>query len=126
MWAVYWPLISILMGIGSYIVWIAGGYNVLHGVMTIGVLTAFNGYLWQFYAPFQNFSRVMDWTTRSTTAAERVFEVLDTQPDITEAKEAVSVPEIKGAVEFEDVAFSYDKGKRAYWTASRSRSSRAR
>jgi ATP-binding cassette subfamily B protein len=113
MWATYWPLMGMLMALGSWIIWIAGGYQVLRGVMTIGTLTAFNGYLWQFYAPFQNFSRVMDWTTRSMTAAERVFEVLDTQPDVTEDTEPVSVPDLKGAVEFDRVSFSYDKGKRA-------------
>ena len=96
MWAIYWPLISMLMGIGSYIIWIYGGYSVLHGVMTIGTLTAFNGYLMQFYAPFQNFSRVMDWTTRSMTAAERVFEVLDTEPDIRRREQAGSVPGDRG------------------------------
>jgi ATP-binding cassette subfamily B protein len=112
MWATYWPLLSIVMSLGSYIIWLVGGYKVLHGTMTIGILTAFSGYLMQFYMPFQNFSRVMDWTTRSLTAAERVFEVLDTEPDVQEAKNAATMPEIQGAVEFENVAFTYDKAKR--------------
>lgn len=112
MWATYWPLLTMLMGIGSYIIWIYGSYVVLNGTMTVGTLTAFSGYLMQFYLPFQNFSRVMDWTTRSLTAAERVFEILDTEPDIQEAKNAVPLPDMKGAVEFEEVAFTYDNAKR--------------
>ena len=111
-WATYWPLMGLLMSAGSYIIWLFGGFKVLHGAMTIGTLTAFNAYLWQFYMPFQNFSRVMDWSTRSLTAAERVFEVLDTEPDIKEAAEPVPMPHIEGRVEFENVGFSYDKGKR--------------
>jgi ATP-binding cassette subfamily B protein len=112
MWAVYFPILGLLMGVGAWIIWLVGGYSVLHGVMTLGTLTAFSGYLMQFYAPFQNFSRALDWSTRSLTAAERVFEVLDTEPDIRESANAVAMPEIKGAVEFKDVSFSYDKNKR--------------
>ncbi|HZT43119.1 MAG TPA: ABC transporter transmembrane domain-containing protein [Chthonomonadaceae bacterium] len=111
-WATYWPLVGLLMSSGSYIIWLFGGYKVLNHAMTIGTLTAFNAYMWQFYAPFQNFSRVLDWSTRSLTAAERVFEVLDTEPDIKEAPHAVPMPDIKGEVEFEKVGFSYDKARR--------------
>ena len=92
--ATYVPLLALLMSTGSYIIWIVGGHQVLNGVtihghlMTLGLLTMFNGYLIQFYQPFQNFSQVLDWSTRSLTAAERVFEVLDTEPDIREADNA--------------------------------------
>ncbi len=114
MWATYWPLMNILMSLGYYIIWLYGGYKVMHRVegMTIGTLTAFIGYLGQFYTPFMNFSRVMDWSTRSMTAAERVFEVLDTEPDIKESSKAVPMPQMQGEVEFEDVSFTYDKARR--------------
>ena len=112
MWATYWPILSLLMSTGSFIIWIYGGSQVMLGGMTLGTLTAFGGYLMQFYSPFQNFSRVLDWTTRSLTAAERVFEILDTEPDIKDSADAVAMPDIKGEVEFEDVSFTYDKAKR--------------
>ena len=116
--ATYVPLLALLMSSGSYIIWIVGGHQVLNGVtisghlMTLGLLTMFNGYLIQFYQPFQNFSQVLDWSTRSLTAAERVFEVLDTEPDIKEAEHPVPLPDMQGAVEFRHVAFTYDKAKR--------------
>ena len=116
--ATYVPLLALLMSTGSYIIWIVGGRQVLGGItisghlMTIGLLTMFNGYLIQFYQPFQNFSQVLDWSTRSLTAAERVFEVLDTEPDIREHEDAVRIPDIKGEVEFKHVAFTYDKANR--------------
>ncbi len=112
MFALYFPLLGLLIGMGGWIIWLVGGYQVLHGVMTLGMLTMFSGYLMQFYAPFQNFTRAMDWSTRSLTAAERVFEVLDTEPDIREAQNAVPVEHIRGEVEFRDVSFSYDGAKR--------------
>ncbi len=112
MWAVYFPVLALLMGAGSWIIWLVGGYSVIYQGMTLGMLTAFAGYLIQFYAPFQNFTRAMDWSTRSLTAAERVFEVLDTEPDVRESQESVAMPHINGAVEFRGVSFSYDKNRR--------------
>lgn len=113
--ATFWPLLGLLMSAGSYIIWIAGGSKVLqdHGIMTIGELTMFNGYLMQFYQPFMNFSQVLDWSTRSMTAAERVFEILDTEPDIRDSPNAVSMPTMQGEVKFEHVSFTYDKARYA-------------
>lgn len=110
-WAFFWSILAVLMSVGAYIIWLVGGGKVLNGIMTLGTLTAFNGYLMQFYQPFQNFSRVVDWSTRSLTAAERVFEILDTEPDVREAEQAVPVPEIQGRVTFENVSFTYDKAR---------------
>ena len=111
LWAVYMPSLGLLMAVGSYIIWLVGGYNVLHGGMTLGTLTAFAGYLMQFYQPFQNFNRALDWSTRSMTAAERVFEVLDTEPEIQNPRNPVKLPRIEGAVEFDHVSFGYEKGR---------------
>jgi len=112
LWASYWPVLGFIMASGYLILWTFGGYKALHGVITVGTLTAFSGYLMRFYTPFQEFSRVLDWSTRSLTAAERVFEVLDTQPDIRQPDEARQPEEWQGAVEFEKVGFSYDGAKR--------------
>ncbi len=111
MWAVYMPSLGLLMAVGSYIIWLVGGYSVLHGGMTIGTLTAFAGYLMQFYQPFQNFNRAVDWSTRSMTAAERVFEVLDTEPEVRDQRKAIDAPRIQGSVEFDHVSFAYEKGR---------------
>lgn len=108
MWATYWPVLGIVMSLGSYIVWLFGGYKVLNHAMTVGTMTAFSAYLVRFYMPFQDFSRVIDWSTRSLTAADRVFEVLDTEPDMLDAPDAVPLPEMKGEVEFDNVTFTYD------------------
>ncbi len=112
MWAIYWPILGFLMAGGYMILWAYGGHQVLHGVMSVGTLTAFGGYLMRFYTPFQDFGRVIDWSTRSLTAAERVFEVLDTQPDVTESDKPQRPAEMRGAVEFDRVGFSYDGAKR--------------
>ena len=116
--ATFWPILGLLMSAGAYIIWIVGGYKVLNGVMTIGTLTMFNGYLMQFYQPFMNFSQVMDWTTRSLTAAERVFEVLDTEPDIADRKQPSPLPDIKGAVDLRGCLLHLRQAPNAFWTTS--------
>jgi len=112
LWATYWPILGFIMASGYIILWSYGGFKVLHGVMTIGTLTAFSGYLMRFYTPFQEFSRVMDWSTRSLTAAERVFEVLDTEPEVRPPSEPRVPDQWRGEVEFDRVGFSYDGAKR--------------
>lgn len=109
----FWSVLSLLMSMGAFIIWIVGGGKVINGIMTLGALTMFNGFLVQFYQPFQNFSRLVDWSTRSLTAAERVFEILDTEPEVKDSQNSVAMPYMKGAVKFDNVAFTYDKGKRA-------------
>ena len=109
----FWSVLSLLMSVGSFIIWIVGGGKVIDGIMTLGALTMFNGFLVQFYQPFQNFSRLVDWSTRSLTAAERVFEILDTEPEVRDSQNSVALPQMQGKVKFENVAFTYDKGKRA-------------
>ncbi|MDE2126629.1 MAG: ATP-binding cassette domain-containing protein [Armatimonadetes bacterium] len=112
MWATYFPVLSLLTASGTIIIWLVAGHAVVFGSMTIGLLLMFTGYVGQFYMPFQNFSRVMDWSARSMTAADRVFEVLDTVPEIAEAAEPVAAPHIRGDVEFRHVSFSYEKAHR--------------
>ncbi len=112
MWSYYGPMLGLLMSLGSLIIWYQGGLQELAGVMTLGTLMLFNQYLWQFYAPLQVMSRALDWTTRSLTAAERVFEVLDTEPEVKEANEPVPMLRIEGDVEFNKVSFGYDNSKR--------------
>lgn len=112
LWATYWPILGFIMASGYLILWSYGGYLVIHRVMTVGALTAFGGYLMRFYTPFQEFSRVIDWSTRSLTAAERVFEVLDTEPEVRGAPEPVTPTVWRGAVEFDKVGFSYDGATR--------------
>jgi ATP-binding cassette subfamily B protein len=107
---VVFPIMGFLTTIGSVIVWGVGGYWVMRGEhgLTLGALVAFTAYLWRFYGPIQNLSRMNQRIQWTATAAERVFEVLDQKPEVEDAPEAYELPEIQGRVTFEDVTFSYD------------------
>ncbi|HRK21360.1 MAG TPA: ABC transporter ATP-binding protein [Fimbriimonadaceae bacterium] len=110
-WSNFFPFVLFTMSLSGFIVWWVGGQAVLGDRMTLGELTAFLGYVAMLNQPLMMIQRIIDWTSRSLTAAERVFEVLDTPLDIDDAPDAVSVPEIKADVKFVDVHFGYDKAR---------------
>lgn len=107
--AVFYPLLGFIMGLGGPITWYVGGRQVLDGTLTLGGLTLFTVLLARLYEPIQQLTRYINFTTRAMTAAERVFEILDTTPEIRERPEAVPMPHVEGRVEFRDVIFGYDK-----------------
>ena len=113
MWATFFPAMAFLVNSGSLLVWYFGGHALLNdpGHVTIGTLLAFMMYQGMFYGPIQMLSRITDWLTRSLTATERIFEVLDTEPEIADDPEAVSKPSLRGEVTFENVTFGYDEHK---------------
>lgn len=94
---------------GPLINWTYGGYLVLNDRMTFGTLMAFQILLWQVYGPLQWFGQVNQWFSRAMAGAERVFEVVDAQPEAYEKADALPVTGMKGDVTFENVRFGYDK-----------------
>ena len=110
-WSNFFPLVVFTMSLSTFVVWWFGGHAVLDKEMTLGDLTAFIGYLAMLSQPIMMLQRVIDWTSRSLTAAERVFEVMDTPIDIEDTSKAVEMPHIKGDVKFTNVHFGYEKAR---------------
>lgn len=108
LWTVFFPSIGFTTSIGFLVVWGYGGYLVIQGDLSLGSLMAFIGYLWRFYAPIQNLTRLTHRLQRAATAAERIFEILDTQPEIQDAPDAIELDEVQGHIAFDRVSFSYD------------------
>jgi ATP-binding cassette subfamily B protein len=108
-WYVFNGGMMFFTGLGSLINWVYGGYLVLKGEMTFGMLLAAQQLLWQVYGPLQWFSQVNQWFSRAMAGAERVFEVIDAQPEAYSKPDAVKMPDMKGGVHFENVRFGYDK-----------------
>ncbi len=106
-WATFFPLITLSVSIGAVLIWFVGGLAVLNRTLTYGELIAFITYLAMLQGPLQVLTRVVDWTSRGLTAAERVFEVLDTLPEVRPPKNPVILPEVKGHIRFENVSFGY-------------------
>lgn len=110
-WSSFFPLVMFVMSGTSIVVWWIGGRGVLDGTMTLGELTAFIGYVAMLQQPLMMLQRIIDWSSRALTAAERVFEVMDTPEDVQNAADAVAMPHIEGAVRFRDVHFGYDRAR---------------
>ena len=110
-WALLFSGFSVLLMVGTLLVWYVGGRDVLFGRMTLGTLMAFLMYTAMFYRPIRFMSQLINWSSRSITAAERVFEIFDVRPEIQDAKDAVEIPEIQGRVEFRNVTFGYEPNK---------------
>ncbi len=107
--AAFYPIMGFVMGLGAPIVWFFGGNMVLSNTLTFGTLILFTGLLGRLYEPIQQLTRQVNAITRSMTAAERVFEVLDTDPEVKEARQAVELKNVRGEVDFEHVSFGYEK-----------------
>ena len=110
-WATYYPPLMFTVQFGTLIAWYAGGLQVIAGDMTLGTLFAFHAYLAMFYGPLRHISPVINWASRAMTAAERIFEVIDSQPEQFDDGTLVSMPKLKGEVEFRNMTFGYDSHK---------------
>ncbi|MBI3910390.1 MAG: ABC transporter ATP-binding protein [Armatimonadetes bacterium] len=100
-----------VMALSSLAIWGYGGYLVIKGVPgnSLGLLVAFMQLVMRFYAPLQDLTGLSQQVQRAATAAQRVFEVLDTAPDMEDAPEALDLPGIWGEIEFCNVTFGYDE-----------------
>jgi ATP-binding cassette subfamily B protein len=87
-----------------------GGYLALRGLVTVGLIAAFIGYSRQFLQPVRQISEVYNTLQSALAGAERVFEIIDTQPELTDKTEAQSLRDVEGRVAFKDVHFSYIPG----------------
>jgi len=102
-----WPAVGLTFTASSLLIWWFGGNEVLEGKMSLGTLMAFTSYMWMFYSPVFGLIENVRNLQLLAVAASRLFEILDLEPDVAEAPDAVDV-ELKGAIECENVWFTYD------------------
>ncbi len=112
-WIRFAEVMALVIGLGSVAVWYFGGRAILDPTssFTFGDLIAFIGYMVMFYAPLQWFTAVINWMTHAFASAERILHILDQNPEQYEDPDAITLPKIEGSICFEDVRFSYDRGK---------------
>ncbi|MCA1717031.1 MAG: ABC transporter ATP-binding protein/permease [Actinobacteria bacterium] len=108
--AFYIPGMSFLPATSVAILILFGGRAVVEGTLTVGEFALFQLYLMQLVWPMQGFGMVIDQGQRALAACERVFEILDSEPDVLPPKRPVPFPEAAPAVEFREVSFSYEVG----------------
>ncbi len=109
----FFPALDFSTGLGAILIFSVGGFMAIYGYTTLGVLMAFTGYMWRFYMPVQQFGMINHRLQHAVTSAERVFEILDQDPEPVHQGKGVVLKPVKGRVEFRDVRFGYEPGKYA-------------
>jgi ATP-binding cassette, subfamily B, multidrug efflux pump len=109
-YALFFPAIEILTAVAlALILWYGGG-EVIQGTLTVGVIAAFLQYARRFFRPIQDLSEKYNLLQGAIASSERIFQLLDTEPQVRDPVERVSLPHPgKGEVEFRDVWFRYSE-----------------
>jgi len=106
--SLWMPFMNVFMGIGTGLILWVGGYGVIRGEISLGTLIAFTTYISMLLRPVRQTGMMMNVVMRSMAASERIFEVMDTIPEIADSPGALPLPPIQGIVKFDNVSFSYD------------------
>ena len=102
------PVVDICWGIAGMMMYWVGVALIGKGEVQVGALISFGSYIAMFWQPLMNLSNFYNQLVTNITGAERIFEILDTEAEITDAEDAVALPKIKGEVTFSHVSFHYD------------------
>ena len=109
--SIFFPVMELLGAVAiALIIWYGGG-RALQGTLTIGALVAFLQYTQRFFRPITDLSEKYNTMQAAMASAERIFNLLDTKPQIEDAASPIHVGRVKGEVEFANVTFSYDRGE---------------
>ncbi|MEX2584127.1 MAG: ABC transporter ATP-binding protein [Gemmatimonadota bacterium] len=110
-YALFFPIVEVLTAVAFALILWYGGLNILGGTMTLGVVAAFLQYARRFFRPIQDLSEKYNLLQGAVASSERIFRLLDTEPDVVDVAEPLSLPEeARGEIEFRDVWFHYGSG----------------
>jgi ABC-type multidrug transport system fused ATPase/permease subunit len=105
--AAYFPGVELLSTVATALILLYGGLRAIEGDVTVGVLVAYVAALSNFFDPIHSLSQLYTTYQAGMAALDKIFELLDTEPDLRDAPDAVELGRIRGEIEFEDVSFSY-------------------
>jgi ABC-type multidrug transport system fused ATPase/permease subunit len=109
-WSTFFPALSFVAAAGGTLVLGIGAWMVIEGQLSLGTLVAFMAYITSFYDPLRRLTEVDNTFQQAIAAGERIFELLDEEPEIQDTPNAVALGEIEGDVVFDDVHFRYGEG----------------
>jgi ATP-binding cassette, subfamily B, bacterial len=101
------PVVQNLPQVGLALVLLFGGYMVIHGGLGVGAILAFNAYLVMLQAPFMMLGMLIMMGQRAAASADRIYEIIDEQPTVTDKDGAVDLVDCTGDVRFSHVDFAY-------------------
>jgi len=104
------PAIDTSWGISSMVMFLVAVKALGYTEASVGLITAFATYATMFWSPIMGLSNFYNQLVTNISAAERVFDILDTKANLVDKEEAMELPEVSGAVSFQNVSFTYDEG----------------
>lgn len=107
----FWPTVEMSWGVGTVLVFWLGATLIETNTITPGLLVAFTSYVSMFWQPIMNISNFYNQLVTNMSGAERIFEILDIDPDIKDRPNCSKMPKIQGGVSFKNVTFGYDEGQ---------------
>ena len=110
--ALFSPLVNVVELAGVLAVVGAGVWEFSQGRLTIGGLLVFIVYLSQLYAPIQGLSSLLNTVYEASAGAERIIELLDQSPSVTEREDALELNRVRGTLEFDSVSLHFPRAKR--------------
>src|SRR5262249_45865606 len=108
--AAYFPAVEFLNAVAVFALLLIGGSQVISGDVEVGVLVGFIAALNGFFDPIGQLSQVYTTYQSGMAALDKIFELLDEQPDLADSPDAIELPRIRGEIRFEDVSFRYRTG----------------
>ncbi len=111
MWMTVMPILGLLSTAGGIIIYYVGGRAVIGKTITVGGFFEFMLLVQMFRRPIEILVRVSHWISHALTSAERIFEIVDAEPEVTDADDAEAIGEIAGKIELRDVTFGYEPHK---------------
>ncbi len=107
--AAYFPAIEFVSALATVVVLLYGGSQVLDGHLAVGILVGFLAALSNFFNPITQLSQLYTTYQAAMAALDKIFELLDEQPDMVEDAQALTLPRLRGALSFEHVSFAYPR-----------------
>jgi ABC-type multidrug transport system fused ATPase/permease subunit len=106
----YFPGVELLSSLVTAAILLYGGVQAINGEVTVGVLVAFVAALNNFFDPIQQLSQLYTTYQAGMAALDKIFELLDEEPDLRDKPGALELDRVRGEIHFEDVTFSYGSG----------------
>lgn len=111
----YMPLVNQIYGLATAVVLGYGGWRVQQGELSVGALAAFVLYLGMFFGPIQTMGDLYNAFLSAAASAERIFALLDTEPQVRDRPDSAPLPRVHGHVQFDSVEFRYDTTPAGQW-----------
>ncbi len=101
------PVVGLLIAMSSQVIWGFGGVEVMNQRMTYGEFATYFGYIGMIFGPLNFFTNFTNMVTDTANCAQRMFEITDAVPEITDAKDPIYLDRLAGDIEFKNVCFHY-------------------